>query len=357
MRIYLVVLMSVFCNVVFAANTVQFYREDNKLKQRVPFQQCLGATDRKEVLKAIIDTSWKEFLKGAKKLAFTSVFDGEMLGESIAQRRVEALEVDEYLNIANNFVAMLEEDRSDELEISEFFPDAFLVFFGAKTSGSVAVVKAGGAIVFGFVIMPFCIKSYDLAANAESIEYEPVIEESIGVESAVVTWGGPSVGVGIGGGMKWRVGVGAIWSYSRDFVDPSDFNGFYGGSSCSAGYKLGGVTAKVGVVKKPNTMNFPDFALATYSYDKGVSAGIGCNFNAYGIIAGSVVYGVLNKRLEATLKQMAKDQSAAIVKEIEMKMSVKLEEERVIRREEGRQFRGRIRGLEERLKENGLMLP
>ncbi len=285
--------------------SVIFQHENRIVTQKVPLSQCFGMMmGQKELLKEVVELSWDKYsTKIAPFLRSQSAFDRDMSIEDIEAHNEQTQMTVDSVELANTFVEMLEKDQgaTDKVDISEAFPDAIMIFAGSKGSGG-GFFKGGYNGNLAIVMMPYCVRSYDLSYNTQPTENDTPISSSIDFESSIVFYGGGSVGIGAGAGLKGRFGVGAIWSLDQRFNKPEEFAGYYGGRSCSKDVDLfkwkPQRTIKYGFVKRLETNFYPDFFMYTYGIEVGKSAQIGCNWNFNGIFPLSTVKGWFDGAIE-----------------------------------------------------------
>ncbi|MBT4792369.1 MAG: hypothetical protein HON90_12430, partial [Halobacteriovoraceae bacterium] len=258
MKLIIILPIVFMCLTAQAENTVRFESTPFTYMQKVPYQQCLGSKyGGKRALKEIMRKTWDEFMLHVQKLNTSEFFPLGMGDEDMKKSKEMLKKMESFLDRANTYTGYKEIGRDSEIDMSEVLPDAYTIQVGYKGKTPKAGVGAGVGVTFALVIMPYCIQEYDK-------QTEEVTDSFADVETSLVGWLGGSVGVGVGGGSKIRVGIGAIHTLYKDFTRPDEFNGVYGGLSCSW-QKVAGLSVKSGAVKKLNTMNLPDFLFTTFS--------------------------------------------------------------------------------------------
>jgi len=190
--------------------------------------------------------------------------------------------------------------RGGTLEKVDLLPDAIMVFGGHKLS--LAVGKGAGVSgALGLVLMPVWVEKFN--ANTGRM-----VQEGLSMRTSVVVMPVADAGFGIGGGARWRAGIGLIWDMNDAFTNPEQFWGAGAGVSWSPVVLGAGVNVKVGSLSNWEMPGWLDFTYATVAMEFGPTAELGTpRINLGTVISGPAFMGLFDRAHEQAYKDLIKD--------------------------------------------------
>lgn len=303
----------VFAIVIFSlpmaiSSPVKFETGLFKTKQLIPYSQCLS---NKEELQKIISLSLARYRSRIKEAKPGSIFVENLEDEDLGKLKGAGEQIQGFVDESNLLVdALIAYRNESNIDGSQLLPDAFIIFGGGKFDISLGV-GAGTSLMAGVVVMPYCLNEIDNATGE--------VNRTWTVRTSFIGWGGPTgYGVGVGGGIKARIGVAGIWSLDDDFTDPKQFHGFYYGVSKT--WSLGPVPFipvgpfalnwKAGAVKRTSKSVKDSFIVGSMAIDIGVNVGVTTHQNGYLIVSLDSLYDMI-------FKGSSQEESEASIDEIE----------------------------------------
>lgn len=208
-------------------------------------------------------------------------------------------ELDTMTNYLTEFVKE-QRARGSKLEWADALPDALMIFGGYKASLSIGA-GLGASGVVGLVLMPVKVEKFNIRTG-KLVDTYPSLRWNL------VVWPSADVGLGVGGGARWRGGLAFIWDLNHSFVKPNQFWG--GGLAGSANATFGiGVNLKAGFIgnwEKPENNYF--FMLSTAG-EFGPTAEAAARLNFTSIIKGEVFLDMISSKGKVAYQDMMKDMS------------------------------------------------
>ncbi|MCB0390471.1 MAG: hypothetical protein KDD58_04230 [Bdellovibrionales bacterium] len=260
-----------------------------------------------------------EFTAKLSQAALVSVLES-MVEHKVFPENIASIEDVDKLRKANNEVEtlvlylnkLIEEQRKQKgrFSLPDMLPDAFMVFGGKKLSINIGG-GVGGAVSLGVIFMPVFIEKYDQRSGV-------LVDEYFSVKMGVVGWGNGDIGVALGGGSRFAVGLGAIWDLNDAFVNPDQFWGAGMGASWSPLVLGAGVNAKVGFLSNWDMPGWVDFAYITAGLEVGASIEVSSprlNFTTF--LSGERIMTLLEssqkKAYEAALRELSRKMDLVFV--------------------------------------------
>lgn len=234
--------------------------------------------------------------------------DKVMSREDLEKFRRYQENMDDLVFYLNDFIQE-QRARGGKFEMVDSIPDALLLFGGHKFSINYGK-GVGASAVIGLVIAPVWVTKIDMRTNK-------VVDQYASVRTAIVGWPTVDVGLGIGGGARMRVGLGAIWDLNKAFVKPDQFWGVGPAVSWSPVTAGVGLNVKAGVLSNWEMPGWIDFAFGAVSLEAGPTAELGTpRFNVTTIMKGEALMGIFEK----SQQDLYRDQLKLIAREVDRLM-------------------------------------
>ncbi|MGE0764192.1 MAG: hypothetical protein AB7N80_13000 [Bdellovibrionales bacterium] len=283
-----------------------YEREGNYLYKVTPYTELWSTADGVKVT--------AELAHKAMTSTLASMMKSRILPEAVMNRddlerfRKSQEDMDDLVIYLNDFIKE-QRARGGKLEKIDILPDGLILFGGHKFSINMGK-GVGASAVAGLVIMPVKVAKIDIRTNQ-------TVEEYASLRTSFVGWPSVDVGLGIGGGARWRVGLGAIWDLNKALVKPDQFWGVGPGLSWSPVTMGVGLNAKAGVLSNWEMPGWVDFAFAAVALEVGPTAELGTpRLNMTTIMKGEAVMGLFEKSQQDIYKNTQK----VIAREIDKAM-------------------------------------
>lgn len=305
MKFYATSIFNIFLTIIFSsllfktpiATAVNFKHDHRYVYQIIPYTEALKGEGYSSI---IIDATLAVFQDFLAELHRDELIPTEILSFEDIQQITEAnKDIDEALDNLNSWVEVAQSTAPFLFESADLIPDAFIIFGGTKLSKNI-LAGFGGSLTLGLIVMPAWVNKVDKLTNE-------VVDSYLSAQVSLVGWASPDIGVGVGGGIRGRLGFGLIWNPTGQFTTPSQFVGFGLGLSQSVVMGPAGINLKAGVLNNVSMPNWIDFIYATTAWDFGLAATAEMHVNGTVILPISAIFDAFDSSSRSIINERTQD--------------------------------------------------
>ncbi len=286
-----------------------YEREGNYLYKITPYTQLWTTSEGIQATAQVAHQAMTSILDSLMKSRILP--DSVMSREDLEKFRKAQEDMDDLVVYLNDFIQE-QRVRGSHFEKVDLVPDALIILGGHKWSMNIGK-GVGAAALAGLVVMPVKVTKIDIRSNK-------AVDEYASIRTAFVGWPSLDAGLGVGGGSRWRAGLGMIWDLNHAMVSPDQFWGV--GPAVSASTPIFGIggNVKAGVVSNWEMPGWVDFVYATAALEIGAAIEVTSHrVSISTIMKGEALMGLLDK----SQQELYKESQKIIAREIDRQMRLR----------------------------------